>query len=81
MAGVQALAEQARGRPPRLRQPGDLQRPEQAGSRSPTSPATTGDGNVRADYANGIDATAGILYSVRTFNQDSSLTGRRAGTT
>ena len=31
-------------------------------------------GNVRADYANGVDATDGILYSVRTFDQDSSLT-------
>ncbi len=30
-------------------------------------------GNVRADYANGVDATGGIVYSVRTFNQDSSL--------
>lgn len=32
-----------------------------------------GVGNVRADYANGINSTAGIVYSVRTFNQDSSL--------
>jgi subtilase family serine protease len=30
-------------------------------------------GNVRADFANGVDASSGILYSVRTFNQDSSL--------
>jgi len=30
-------------------------------------------GNVRADYANSLDASGGILYSVRTFNQDSSL--------
>jgi subtilase family serine protease len=30
-------------------------------------------GNVRADYANGVDASGGVLYSVRTFNQDSSL--------
>ncbi|MEP7179769.1 MAG: S53 family peptidase, partial [Pseudonocardiales bacterium] len=30
-------------------------------------------GVVRADYANGLDATGGLLYSVRTFNQDSSL--------
>ena len=30
-------------------------------------------GNVRPDYANGVDASGGILYSVRTFNQDSSL--------
>lgn len=30
-------------------------------------------GNVRADYANGVDPSDGIVYSVRTFNQDSSL--------
>jgi subtilase family serine protease len=30
-------------------------------------------GNVRVDYANGVDSSAGLLYSVRTFNQDSSL--------
>jgi subtilase family serine protease len=30
-------------------------------------------GNVRVDYANGIDPTNGLLYSVRTFDQDSSL--------
>ncbi len=37
-------------------------------------PKQTGGGNVRADYVNGIDGSDGILYSVRTFNQDSSLT-------
>jgi len=30
-------------------------------------------GNVRVDYANGVDNSAGVVYSVRTFNQDSSL--------
>jgi subtilase family serine protease len=34
-------------------------------------------GNVRADYVNGEDATDGVTYSVRTFNQDSSLAVRR----
>ncbi len=34
-------------------------------------------GNVRADYANGQNGNDGILYSVRTFNQDSSLTTGR----
>ncbi len=29
--------------------------------------------NVRADYANGVDPSDGILYSVRTFDQDSTL--------
>ncbi|MBX6371796.1 MAG: S53 family peptidase, partial [Acidothermus sp.] len=31
-------------------------------------------GNVRVDYANGVDATAGTVATVRTFDQDSSLT-------
>jgi subtilase family serine protease len=30
-------------------------------------------GNVRVDYANGLDASGGLLYSVRTFDKDSSL--------
>lgn len=31
-------------------------------------------GNVRVDFVNGIDATSGLVDSVRTFDQDSSLT-------
>jgi subtilase family serine protease len=34
-------------------------------------------GNVRVDYANGVDPADGLLYSVRTFNQDSTLTVAR----
>ena len=34
-------------------------------------------GDVRVDFANGVDATGGLLYSVRTFNQDSSLQVRK----
>ncbi|HET6877211.1 MAG TPA: S53 family peptidase [Jatrophihabitans sp.] len=30
-------------------------------------------GNVRVDYANGVDGSDGLVYSVRTFDQDSSL--------
>ena len=32
------------------------------------------EGNVRPDYVDSLDAKQGIAYSVRTFNQDSSLT-------
>jgi subtilase family serine protease len=32
-------------------------------------------GNVRADFANGLDAAGGMLYSVRTFDHDSGLNG------
>jgi subtilase family serine protease len=35
------------------------------------------EGDVRVDYANGVDATAGLLYSVRTFDQDSSLSVKK----
>ncbi len=34
-------------------------------------------GNVRVDFANGDNASGGLLYSVRTFNQDSSLKVRK----
>jgi subtilase family serine protease len=30
-------------------------------------------GNIRSDYANGNNAADGMLYTVRTFDQDSSL--------
>lgn len=30
-------------------------------------------GNIRSDFANGLNADDGLLYTVRTFNQDSSL--------
>ena len=30
-------------------------------------------GNVRVDFTNGLDASGGLLYSVRTFDQDTSL--------
>jgi hypothetical protein len=33
-----------------------------------------GVGNVRADFVNGIDGSNGLVYSVRTFDQDTSLT-------
>src|SRR3954452_16407812 len=33
-----------------------------------------GGGNVRADFVNGIDGAIGLVYSVRTFDQDTSLT-------
>jgi subtilase family serine protease len=34
-------------------------------------------GNVRSDFVNGIDASAGLVFSVRTFDQDSSLQTER----
>ncbi len=36
-------------------------------------PAHPGSSNVRPDFANGLDGSGGIIYSVRTFDKDSSL--------
>ena len=78
-AGMTALALQKARAGARPAQPGDL-RSTSAG-RSPTSRAPRRTpGNVRVDYANGVDASDGLLYSVRTFDQDTSLTGARART-
>lgn len=44
-----------------------------AGTFNDVRSAHHGDGNVRPDYVDGVDAAAGIVYSVRTFDQDSSL--------
>jgi subtilase family serine protease len=72
MAGVQAVAEQAAGARLGFANPSIY---AQAGSASFTDVLAdhTGDGVVRVDYANGVDASGGLLYSVRTFNQDTSL--------
>lgn len=71
MAGMQALATQRLGRlgfaNPRIY--------KLAGSNAFRDVTNAHDGvaNVRPDYANGINASGGILYSVRTFDDDSSL--------
>lgn len=36
-------------------------------------PVHTGDANVRVDNANGVNPIDGLLYSIRTFNNDTSL--------
>ena len=35
-----------------------------------------GDANVRSDFVNGLNASDGLRYTVRTFDQDSSLVTR-----
>ena len=40
--------------------------------------STPDSGNVRADYVNGYNADGGYSYSVRTFDQDSSLDTAKA---
>jgi subtilase family serine protease len=78
MAGMQALAsEKAGGRlgfaNPRIYQ---IERNGGHGFTDVTN-AYDGQANVRSDYANGVDPSGGILYSVRTFDDDSSLVTAR----
>lgn len=74
MAGMQALATDAKnGRlgfaNPRIY---ELARNHSGTFRDVTSRHDP-DANVRPDYANGLNANDGIVYSVRTFDDDSSL--------
>jgi len=75
MAGFQALTLERAGRRQGFLNPSIYRaaknRPQLFLDVARPAPAA---GNVRADYANGLDPSAGVLYSVRTFNQDSSLT-------
>jgi hypothetical protein len=44
-----------------------------AGTFDDVLPVHTGDANVRVDNANGVNPVDGLLYSIRTFNNDTSL--------
>ena len=44
-----------------------------AGTFDDVLPVHTGDANVRVDNANGVNPIDGLLYSIRTFNNDTSL--------
>ncbi|UTI66656.1 S53 family peptidase [Paraconexibacter antarcticus] len=71
MAGMQALRNQRTGAR------GGLLNPTLYGAAKGTitdvSAPGPDAGNVRSDYANGVDPSGGMVYSVRTFDQDSSL--------
>ena len=74
MAGMQALTEQRAGVRmgfinPVLYKAGENEPGQFLDVTGPGPDA----GNVRADYANRLDPSGGILYSLLTFNQDSSL--------
>jgi subtilase family serine protease len=75
MAGLQALTEQRAGARQGFLNPAlynaAKNRPAQFIDITGPGPDA---GNVRADYANSLDPSGGVIYSVRTFNQDSSLT-------
>ena len=78
MAGMQALATEAQGNRLGFANPRiySLARSGSDAFRDIT-PEHDPDANVRPDYANGLDSSDGILYSVRTFDDDSSLKTRR----
>jgi subtilase family serine protease len=72
-AGMTALALQNAGGPVGLLNPTIYGQANTGAFTDVVGNAPT-QGAVRPDYANSVDATGGILYSVRTFNQDASLT-------
>ena len=71
-AGLMALADQAAGSPHGFANPALYRLSGSAAFNDVSAPAATV-AAVRADYANAVDASAGVLYSLRTFNQTLSL--------
>lgn len=71
-AGIQALAQQSSGKRVGFANPALYAK---AGSNAflDVLDSHQGLGDVRADYVNGNDPSGGLTYSVRTFDQDSSL--------
>lgn len=72
-AGMLALAEQKAGHELGLANPA-LYRAATASKDITNDDRSTYPGAVRADYANGVDASGGYLYSVRGFGDDELLT-------
>jgi subtilase family serine protease len=73
MAGIMALADQAAGAPHGFANPLFYARLANSGAvHDIVDPAGTV-ATVRSDYVNGIDASDGLAYSLRTFNQTLSL--------
>ncbi len=72
MAGIQALATQSAGGRLGFANPAIY---KAAGGPTFTdiTPVHHGDANVRPDYVNGLNPAKGIKYSIRTFDNDSSL--------
>ncbi|MFD0329144.1 S8 family serine peptidase [Streptacidiphilus monticola] len=72
IAGVQALAQQAAGHPLGFANPAIYARYGTAAYHDVVDPKGQL-GNVRVDFVNGLDASGGLKYSVRSFGDDSSL--------
>jgi subtilase family serine protease len=71
-AGMTALAFQHAGGGVGLLNPTIYDNADTGVFRDVTGPGPDA-GNVRVDFANGLDDSDGLLYSVRTFDQDTSL--------
>jgi subtilase family serine protease len=78
MAGMQALASQKAGTRLGFANP-RIYAIARSGGRGFTDVTAAHDGvaNVRPDFGNGLNASQGIVYSVRTFDDDSSLATRK----
>ena len=72
VAGIQALTQQNVGTRLGFANPA-LYAANAAGMVSDVTPLPYLGANVRVDYSNGLDPSAGLKYSVRTFDRDSSL--------
>ncbi len=71
MAGIMALADQAKGSPHGFANPA-LYSLDPSAYNDVTNPSSTV-AVVRNDYVNGVDAGNGVLVSLRTMNQTLSL--------
>lgn len=77
LAGVQAVAQQGSRSRIGFANPLIYQLARSKGTFYDPTSRTPDAGNIRSDYANGYNADDGLLASVRTFDQDSSLTTSR----
>jgi subtilase family serine protease len=71
-AGMTALTEQHAGQRLGLLNP-IIYRQARSGNFTDVQGRPKDPGNVRVDYVNSVNPTGGLVYSVRTFDQDSSL--------
>ncbi len=72
MAGIEALSDQAAGRPHGFANPAIYQLSGSRAIRDVVNPAQTL-ADVRVENANGVDDSDGLLTSLRTFNQTQSI--------
>ena len=71
MAGIEAIADQVQGRRHGFANPAIYR--TDSGSFNDIVPLGRTVGIVRSDFVNTVDATAGLVYSVRTIDQTQSI--------